>query len=100
MSGMTQEEILHLGSLSRLALSPKEVETFRTEIDAILSYVGTVRDIVADDTSEPTPGPRYNVWRTDEVTNEPGHYTETLLAAMPRREGQFMVVKKILNQDE
>ena len=100
MSDMTKEEILHLGNLSRLALSPAEVDTFSTEIDAILADVGTVKDIVADEATAPMVGPRHNVLRTDRVTNEPGQYTETLLAAMPKREGQFMSVKKILNQDE
>jgi len=66
-----------------------------------LEYVSTVKNIVADDSStEPIVGARYNVLRADEVTNEPGEYTEKLLRAMPKRDGQYMLVKKILNQDE
>jgi len=101
MSTMTKDEILHLGTLSRIALLPAEVDKFSTEIDAILEYVSTVKNIVADDSStEPIVGARYNVLRADEVTNEPGEYTEKLLRAMPKRDGQYMLVKKILNQDE
>lgn len=101
MSTMTKDEILHLGTLSRIALSPDEVDKFSTEIDAILEYVSTVKNIVADDSnSEPMVGARYNILRADEVTNEPGEYTEKLLSAMPQRDGQYMLVKKILNQDE
>ncbi|PIR98875.1 hypothetical protein COT87_02480 [Candidatus Collierbacteria bacterium CG10_big_fil_rev_8_21_14_0_10_44_9] len=98
---MTKDEILHLGTLSRIALSPAEVDKFSTEIDTILEYVSTVKNIVANDVgNEPMVGARYNVLRSDRVTNEPGEYTEKLLNAMPQRDGQYMLVKKILNQDE
>jgi aspartyl-tRNA(Asn)/glutamyl-tRNA(Gln) amidotransferase subunit C len=97
---MTKDEILHLGTLSRIALSPTEVETLSTQIDAILQYVSTVKDIVSDKAPEPNVGARYNVLRPDEITNKPGKYTERLLEALPQREGQYMLVKKILNQDE
>ena len=100
MSAMTKDEILHLGTLSRIALSPTEVETFSTEIDAILQYVSTISEIIEGEETEPTVGARYNVLRKDEVTNNPGEFTERLLEALPEREGQYMSVKKILNQDE
>ena len=93
MFTMTKEEILHLGTLSRLALLPAEVEKFSTEIDAILAYVGTVKNIIADDEiKESVLGARFNVLRPDVVTNQPGEYTEKLLASLPQREGQFMRV--------
>lgn len=97
---MTKEEILHLGRLSRIALTPTEVDSFQTSIDAILSYVSEVRDIAASDTTDPAVGARYNVLRSDEVTHAGGSYTEVLLAAMPKREGRYLSVKKILNQPE
>ncbi|PIW96954.1 hypothetical protein COZ82_02195 [Candidatus Kaiserbacteria bacterium CG_4_8_14_3_um_filter_38_9] len=101
MFTMTKEEILHLGTLSRLALLPAEVEKFSTEIDAILAYVSKVKDIIADDEIKGSVlGARFNVLRPDVVTNQPGEYTEKLLASLPQREGQFMRVMKILNQDE
>jgi len=98
---MTKEEILHLGTLSRLALLPDEVEKFSTEIDAILAYVSTVKNIIADDEIKGSVmGACFNVLRDDVVTNQPGEYTEKLLSSLPHREGQFMKVMKILNQDE
>jgi len=97
---MTKEEVEHLAKLARIELSAAEVETFTTEIGAILEYVSTVRDI-AGDTSEAVPavGVHHNIFRKDEVTNAPNSYTDALLAEMPATQGRFMVVKKILNTD-
>lgn len=98
---MTKEEISHLGKLSRIALAPAEIDVLQTEIEAILAYVSTVTAIVSNESvSEKSVGARYNVLRPDVVTVVPGAYTEMLLSAMPNREGQFMSVKKILNQSE
>jgi aspartyl-tRNA(Asn)/glutamyl-tRNA(Gln) amidotransferase subunit C len=97
---MTKEEIIKLGALARIALTPDEIETLQTEIDSILAYVSVVKDIAAEGTSKQSVGARYNVLREDVVTTTPGAYTETLLAAAPHRTGQFLSVKKILNQSE
>ncbi len=97
---MTKDEITQLGSLARIALTPTEIDTFQSEIDSILAYVSTVKDMAADETLGSDVGVRFNVLRPDEVTTVAGEHTETLLQAMPHREGQFMSVKKILNQTE
>jgi aspartyl-tRNA(Asn)/glutamyl-tRNA(Gln) amidotransferase subunit C len=94
---MTKEEIVHLGTLSRLALSTEEVDAFLTDIDAILAYVSTVTGI-AGDAPEKSLGARYNVLRPDVVTNEPGYFTEALLAAAPHTSGKYVAVKKIIDQ--
>ncbi len=100
MQNMTNEEIIHLGRLARIALAPGEVAVLRTEIDAILSYVSTVKNIAGDTTSAPLVGARFNVLRPDVIQNESGQFTDVLLAAMPKRDGQYLSVKKILNQPE
>mgnify|MGYP001577751985 FL=1 len=96
---MTKEEILHLGTLSRIKLTDAEAEKLHTEIDSILAYVGAVSDIVAATDLTKTVGPVFNVFREDEVQNDPGAYTEDLVAAFPEREGNYLKVKKILNPD-
>ena len=99
---MTKEEILHLGRLSRIALSPQEVDAFASSLDSILAYVSVVQTMAETDGGEhsPQPGARYNVLRPDAITNEAGVTAPELLAAMPQREGRFLVVKKILNPSE
>lgn len=96
---MTKEEILHLGALARIKLSDAEAEEFKSEIGSILGYVSAVNEIAAQAGITKKVGARYNVFREDAVTNEPGKYTETLLAEMPQTEGRYLKVKKILNPD-
>lgn len=96
---MTKDDILHLGTLARIKLTDAEVEQLSGEFDAILDYVGQINDVVESGVVEKKVGAVYNVFREDEVTNEPGSYTEDLLAAMPERHGQYLKVKKILNPD-
>ena len=97
---MTKEEVQHLAKLARIELSDAEVETFTTEMSAILEYVSQVKDIVGDaDLSTKKVGARFNIFRKDEVTNNANEYTEALLKEMPETRDRFMVVKKILNTD-
>lgn len=101
MSAMTPQDIAHLADLARIKLTDAEREQLAGEIDTILEYVSAVQEIAGDDgDATPTVGPLHNVFRSDEVTTPPGTHTETLLAAMPQREGQYLKVQKILSQDE
>lgn len=95
---MTIDDIKHLGTLSRLALSDEEALSFTQEIDAILAYVSAVSAMAG--TVEKVTGPVHTVFRDDVVSVAPGSYTEVLLAAAPHRVGQFVQVKKILDQGE
>jgi len=98
---MTKEDILHLGRLSRIALSEAEVDAFTASIDSILEYVSVVQTMAGEHAETgPQVGVRYNVLRPDAITNEPGTAAPELLEAMPKREGRFLVVKKILNPSE
>lgn len=94
---ITKEEITHLGSLARIALSNEEVESFSSDIEAILQYVSTVASITGENAAvEVALGARINVFRDDVVTTTVGEHTETLLSAMPHRQDNYMAVKKIL----
>lgn len=99
MSEITKDEILHLGGLARIKLSDNEVEKLSGEIESILSYVSAVNDVVKDGALEKKVGAVFNVFREDEVTNEPGEFTEAILEEMPERDGRYLKVKKILNPD-
>lgn len=100
MLAMERDEVLHLAHLARIAVTDEEAERFTNEIDAIVSYVGTVTNVATDAPEQPTVGAVHNVFRADEVTNEPDQYTDTFLQAMPETDGRFMSVKKILQNDE
>lgn len=97
---MTVEEIKHLGTLSRLSLTDVEAAAFSQEIDAILSYVGTVSAIAGDGALPKVVGPVHNILRPDVITTTPGSNTEVLLNAAPKRSGQYVEVMKIIDQGE
>lgn len=94
---ITKAEITHLGKLARIALTDAETEAFSSEIEAIVAYVSTITKITGDNAQVGvTMGARVNVLRPDEVTTKDGEFTETLVSAMPHRQGNYMAVKKIL----
>ena len=95
----SREDILHLGRLSRIELTDKEVTKLQGEISSILDYVSAVKDIAGSGDETKVLGARYNVFRSDEVTNEPDSHTKELMAEMPDTEGRYMKVKKILSND-
>jgi aspartyl-tRNA(Asn)/glutamyl-tRNA(Gln) amidotransferase subunit C len=97
---MQKDEIRQLASLSRIAVTDTEVDAFQTEISSILDYVGQIKELTSHVKQEKVPGAVFNKMRIDEITNEPGQYTEAIMAEMPAREGDFMKVKKILANDE
>ena len=91
---ISKQEVEKLAGLARLALTEEEKTKFQGEIDAILGFVGKVKEA-----AEAAPRPQYaptNVLREDIVVHKMGVYTEALLNAAPEREGDFVKVKRIL----
>ncbi len=94
---ITTEEIEKLATLARLALSPEEKERMRGEVDSILEYVATIQKVSASaDAQTHSIVAQKNVMREDANPHESGIYTETLVSSAPRREGDYVRVKKIL----
>lgn len=98
---MNKEDVKHLSHLARIELTEAETDGFAGEISAIIAYVEDVKDIISDKEEDLAPkvGVRFNVFREDEVTNEPDMYTNAILAEMPKTQDRYLVVKKILKTD-
>ena len=96
---MTKEEILHLGTLARIKLDEREVDELQGSISSILEYVSAINAMVTVSVLTKQVGPRYNIFRDDVVTNEPGSHTEALVGEMPETHRQYLKVPKILNPD-
>ncbi len=98
---ITKEEVLNLANLARLKLTDAEVEGLQKDISSILDYVGQV-SAAPSQTPESKPEPR-NVMR-DDAPRGAGHplagKEEALRAAFPKREGDYNVVRKIIQKDE
>lgn len=97
---MNKEEVKQLAILARIELTENEIDSLASEMSSVLDYVSQIQDIVgSENESEKSVGHRYNVFREDKITNQPDEYTDLLLKSMPKTDGRFMVVKKILNTD-
>ena len=92
---ISTSDIKKLADLARMKLTVKEEEKFAKEIDSIVGYVAQVQKISKGSVSENQNASR-NVLREDSSPHETGINTEAILASAPKREGQYIKVKKIL----
>ncbi|MDP4020746.1 MAG: Asp-tRNA(Asn)/Glu-tRNA(Gln) amidotransferase subunit GatC [Candidatus Adlerbacteria bacterium] len=104
---ISKEEITGLAELARLKLTEKEITGLQKDISSILEYVGQVSAVSQGDTltsglSKVSPLVR-NVMRDDTPRTESDLLSgkeEPLRAAFPKREGDYNVVRKIIQKDE
>lgn len=94
---ISREEVLKLAELARLKLGEGEVEALQKDISSILEYVGQVSSLPSS-SEAPTMAIR-NVMREDSPARTLGE-REALLKAFPTREGDYNVVRKIIQKDE
>lgn len=104
---ISKEEVLKLAELARLKLGEGEVESLQKDISSILEYVGQVSAVAPQgDTSakaEESPLGVRNVMREDAPHAEGSLLLDKqqgLLKAFPVREGDYNVVRKIIQKDE
>ena len=105
---ISKEEIGSLAELARLKLTDEEVVGLQTDISNILDYVGQVSAVSQGDTLTPglskvSPLIPHNVMREDmprEGSDPLAGKEEALRAAFPKREGDYNVVRKIIQKDE
>lgn len=94
---ISADEVKKLADLSRLSLSRDEIEKLRGEVDSIIAYIDTVQKVdIPKDANPSVYLDIENVTREDSHPHEPGVYTEEILKQTPRREGNYLKVRKIL----
>jgi len=96
---ISADDVKKLARLSRLALTDEEAEKLADDMGSILAYVDTLRKVSLP--AKPRGSVYFdevNVMREDGEPHESGMYTEELLAQAPRREGNYLKVKKIIEQ--
>ena len=94
-SNMEIKDVKKLAELSRIHLEEQEAEELRASLDSILGYVEQIKQVSADSDVEQT-FPVANVLREDANPNPTGENREKLLNSAPKREGNYVKVKKIL----
>ena len=95
---LTESEVRHIATLSRLQLTDKEIAMMTKELSAIVEYVNQLSEVDVDDVVPTAHAVNVqNVFRADIVRESIG--PEKTLANAPQREGSFFKVPKVLGQD-
>ncbi len=83
---LTQEQIAHIARLSRLSLSPEELEKYRTDLSSVVDYVEVLSSVPSESLEgiEPT-FPSVLPLRGDVVKEKPDPTRKELLARSPQR---------------
>ena len=99
MSHITPEQVRHLATLARIALTEDEVNRLTGELGAIVSAVEKVGEVATPDV-EPTshPIPLGNVFRPDFVGDTLS--TEQAMAGAPDHDGSRFRVTAILGEEQ
>ncbi|MDR3557981.1 MAG: Asp-tRNA(Asn)/Glu-tRNA(Gln) amidotransferase subunit GatC, partial [Candidatus Pacebacteria bacterium] len=91
---ISKKDIENLANLARIRLSEEEKESLAKDVDSILAYVDQIKAAPIKD-FKPQPGSVKNVMRDDAVANTSPEDRERLLDEAPKREGDYVAVKKI-----
>ena len=102
---ISKEEIDNLATLARLELSDAEKESLQKDISNILEYVGQVSavSVSSDGTPSVAANQPHNVLRSDTVRaagDTMADKEHSVKGAFPKREGEYNVVRKIIQKDE
>jgi aspartyl-tRNA(Asn)/glutamyl-tRNA(Gln) amidotransferase subunit C len=94
---LSTDEVLKVGTLSRIRLSDDEVAKFASQLSSILGYVEKLSEL---DTAGVEPLahalPVHNVLRDDQP--RPGLPTEQALSGAPQTDGDFFRVPRVLDE--
>lgn len=93
--GLSRQEIESVAHLSRLELSPEELDKFTEQINTLLEHFAKLQELDTDDV-EPTSHamPVYNVFRKDEV--KPSLPPEEVVANGPQIAENCFVVPRVV----
>jgi aspartyl-tRNA(Asn)/glutamyl-tRNA(Gln) amidotransferase subunit C len=95
---ITREEVAHLATLSRLALSEDELDRFAGQLDVIITAVARVQEVAADGIPPTSHAvPVTNVFREDVIVPPMG--AEAALDQAPAAEQGRFRVPRILAED-
>lgn len=97
---ITVKEIENLANLARIKLDDLEKQGLTKEIDSILNYIDQIKKATVDIDFTPTPGVLHNSFRDDIANPISLEDREGILNEAPDREGDFIAVKKIIDQEQ
>lgn len=93
---LSTSDVTHVAALARLALTDDEQEHFRTQLDAILSYINTLNTLNTDAISPTIHSMKSLQHALREDSVQPSLVHEKALMNAPEKEGRFFKVKKVI----
>lgn len=94
---MEIKDVEKLAELARIELTEEEKEKYLKDISSILSYIDQIKKVVAEVGGERKIDDLRNVMREDEVKIFGDQSPVDLIAEFPNKEGDYLKVKKILD---
>ena len=99
MAAISREEVAHLARLSRIEMTPDELDHLASEMQLILAAVARVQEVAAADIPPTSHAlPMTNVFRED--VTKPSLSPEDALSGAPAREEDRFKVPQILGDAE
>ncbi len=96
---ITIKELEHLAVLSRIELAEEDKKSLIKEFDSILAYVDQLKKVKVSTAAEDRVGAVKNVSRRDLAEPISKEDRDRLMAEAPEMVGEFVAVKKIIEQD-
>lgn len=96
---ISMQELENLAKLSRIKLTDEDKTSLVKEFDSILGYVDQLKKAPVNMDTESRVGAVKNVMRSDAASVISVENRERLLQEAPKREGDFVAVKKMIEQD-
>lgn len=93
------EDVRKLAALARLSIPESDLPARAAEFDRIVSYINQLEELAIDTTAAPTSPALRNVLREDGEPIAAGTWTEKLVGMFPKRDGDYLSVKKIISYD-
>lgn len=88
--------IENLANLARIDLPEVEKEILANDLAGVLAYVDQVQGVAKGLLTTESAQTLKNIAANDEALHIGGEYTENILNEAPGREGEYLVVKKVL----
>ncbi len=91
MPRINSEEVREIAALARLRMDDAEIERMTHELDGILGYIETVKNLPTDNIEPMTHAGPFDCPMRDDVVGQSLTVDEALQNAPRRREGSFEV---------
>ncbi len=94
MKELTNEHVLHIAHLARIAIEDDEILKYKKELEQIMNEINKINEINIDTSSIMiSPSSNKNMYRTDECINEKIDIQKNA----PKTNGNYIEVSRVLN---